>query len=117
MVNRVAVSDEHFFRVLAPEGEELWFRPKFPKPSAPAPSPAKGSGCPARRVVSGGPPKGHPCPCGGRAESLPRPVRPDFASLGAWLGERRQEKERQKLHPSLGLTKGAKKSKATPSPI
>jgi len=25
------------------------------------------SGCPARLIVSGGPPKGHPCPCGGRA--------------------------------------------------
>ncbi len=42
-----------------------------------------------RLIVSGGPPKGHPCPCGGRAESLPRPFWRNFASLGAWLGERR----------------------------
>ncbi len=33
---------------LVPADEELWFRPKFPKPSAPAPSPAKYSGSPAR---------------------------------------------------------------------
>jgi hypothetical protein len=36
----------------------------------------KRRGSPARLVVSGGPPKGHPCPCGGRAESFPRPFRP-----------------------------------------
>jgi hypothetical protein len=45
----------------------------------------------ARALDSGGPPKGHPCPCGGRARSLSCPFGPA-----------------PRLHSGLGLTKGAK---------
>ena len=84
---------------LVPADEELWFRPKFPKPAAPALSPAKGAGSLRALSSQGVRRRAVPVPAADAGDPSPAPSGPA-----------------PRLHSGLGLTKGAKKNKATPSP-
>jgi hypothetical protein len=79
----------------------------------------------AHELASGGPPKGRPCPCGGRSRSLSCPLRARASSaLGARLDQGDPKKALHikpltsnvrrpglRLCPSLSLSKGDKKTK------
>jgi len=101
---------------------------KYPKKRSPGSAAANTAAALAPAFTSGGPPKGHPCPCGGRGGSFPRPLRARSSSaLGAQLDQGGPKKTLHikpltsnvrrpglRLRPSLGLSKGDKKNQNSP---